>query len=93
MKENLSSLSAELLYQYMHDSVLPKLAKPRAQELKEQQEEFDKDEEFGVGDLLKENGLTKLYVSTVYRWMRKMGFKFMARKKCYYIDTHEKPEN
>jgi hypothetical protein len=37
--------------------------------------------------------LVKLSVSTMYRWMRKLGFRYEVRKKCYYVDTHEKPEN
>jgi hypothetical protein len=49
-------------------------------------------EKFTVEDLLKENGLSKLAIPTVYRWIRRLGFKYQVRKKCYYVDTHEKPE-
>jgi hypothetical protein len=28
----------------------------------------------------------------MYRWMRLLGFKYEVRKRCYYVDWHEKPE-
>ncbi len=35
-------------------------------------------------------GMTFLTESTAYRWMRKLGFKYEARKKTFYVDGHER---
>jgi hypothetical protein len=43
-------------------------------------------------DLFQEHGPSKLSVSTVCRWMRRLGFKCKPRKKCCHVDGHEKPE-
>jgi hypothetical protein len=43
-------------------------------------------------DLLRENRLTKLTLKTGYRWLDRLGVKYEARKKGYYVDNHEKPE-
>ncbi len=35
--------------------------------------------------------MTKVSVTTVYRWMVCLGFKYEVRRKVYYVDGHEKP--
>jgi hypothetical protein len=45
-----------------------------------------------VHDLLHENRLTKLTLVTIYRWLDRLGFKYEPRRKCYYVDGHERPE-
>jgi hypothetical protein len=30
-------------------------------------------------------------MSTVYRWMKCLGFKYEVQKKGYYVDGHRKP--
>jgi hypothetical protein len=89
MKTNLNHLSTEMLSSYMHETLLPLLAKKREKEMKATFE-LGQDEKLKVEDFLKQNGLTKLAIPTVYRWIRRLGFKYEVRKKCYYIDTHEK---
>ncbi len=42
-------------------------------------------------ETLQKYGLTCICSSTVYRWMKCLGFNYEARKKCYYVDHHEKP--
>jgi hypothetical protein len=42
-------------------------------------------------ELLAEYGLTKVSITTVYRWMVCLGFKYEIRRKGYYVDGHEKP--
>jgi hypothetical protein len=81
---NLNELTAELLLACLHDAALPVLL-----------EKFQED--FGnpvctMHDLFQEHGLSKLYASTVCRWMRGLGFKHKPRKKCHCVDGHEKPE-
>jgi DNA-binding transcriptional regulator YhcF (GntR family) len=83
-KTNLKELSAELLFNYLHEIALPALLLQRREELG--------DEAYETTDLLRENRLTKLTLETVYRWLDRLGFKYEARKKGYYVDNHEKPE-
>ena len=83
---------AEMLSSYIHETLLPPLVKQREKELRANME-LHPGEKFTVDALLEENGLSKLAIPTVYRWIRRLGFKYQVRKKCYYVDTHEKPEN
>jgi hypothetical protein len=84
-KHNLNELSAELLYSYLHEIALPVLLDERRAELA--------DESYTMKQLLQENQLTKVSMATIFRWMRRLpGFKYEVRRKCYYVDGHEKPE-
>jgi len=40
--------------------------------------------------ILDQYGLTIICPSTVYRWMKLIGFKYEPWQKGYYIDGHEK---
>eukprot|EP00957_Ditylum_brightwellii_P124355 9478451-Ditylum_brightwellii.AAC.1 len=31
-------------------------------------------------------------LSTMYRWMCSLGYKFCEQAKCYYVDAHERPD-
>ena len=88
-KKNLNDLSAEKVLTYLHMIALPALLEERRRELGDS---GDPDCEFGMPELFRENRLTKLTLETVYRWFHRLGFKYEARKKGYYVDTHEKPE-
>jgi hypothetical protein len=70
MKANLNDLSSEMLSSYIHEKVLPPLVIQREKELRANLE-LHPGEKFTVEDLLKENGLSKLAIPTVYRWIRK----------------------
>jgi hypothetical protein len=48
------------------------------------------DEEEEVKALLKQYGLLAMRVSTLYRWLKKLGFSYEPSWKCYYVDGHEK---
>jgi len=85
MDDNLAHLSGEYVFNYVVDTALPNI-------LKERQKELNNDK-LTTKELLLENGLTKLSLSTVYRWMNMLGFKYEERKKCYYVDNHESEEN
>lgn len=82
--ENLAELSANLLLSYLFETVLPAL-------LQKQREELGIIN-FSMKDLLKEYGLTKISVSTVYCWLEQLGFKYNIMNKCYYVDNHASPE-
>ncbi len=42
-------------------------------------------------ELFEQNRLKKLCISTVYQWMRALGFQYEGCKKAFYVDGHEKP--
>jgi hypothetical protein len=42
--------------------------------------------------LLQENQLTKVSMTTIFWWMRHLGFKYEVRQKCYNVDGHKKPK-
>ena len=81
---NLNELCAEFISAYLHDTALPAL-------LKEYQEELE-NQGYTMFELLNGHSLTNLSIPTIYRWMRILGFKYESRKRCYYVDGHEKPE-
>lgn len=89
-KGNLNHLSSERVYSHVHETILPGLVEVKNQEVKDETGELGT---YTVESILKENGLVKLSIPTIYRWMRRLGFKYEVRKKCYYVDTHEKPDN
>jgi hypothetical protein len=86
MDTNLAHLTGEFVHRYVMDNGLPAI-------MKERRKELDGDTTFTTKDLLNENGLTKISLSTIYRWMDTLGYKYNERKKCYYVDNHESDEN
>jgi hypothetical protein len=61
VKQNLNDLSAELIYSYLHKVALPALLNDRRAELV--------NPTLTMEQLLEENQLTKLLMTTVFRWM------------------------
>jgi hypothetical protein len=76
-----------LVYTFVNDNVLPNLVQLRCAGLGKAEGEYTSDK------LLKDSGLIKLAVPTIYRWMKKLGLEYMCRKKVYYVDGHERPAN
>jgi hypothetical protein len=85
-RANIKNLSTEMMHQYLLMTALPEIAKKVEKNLK-------KDECYSVPQLLHDNGLSNLSLSTVHNWMTCMGFSYTPHKKTYYVDNHEKPEN
>jgi hypothetical protein len=81
-KQNLNDLSAKSIYSY--EIALPALLKERRAELAIPR--------FTMAQLLEENQLTKLSMTTVFRWMCRLGFKYKTHRKTYFVDGYEKPE-
>jgi hypothetical protein len=81
---NIHRLSAELIFAYLHDTIIPELVKERLNPDNKSTEEMTR-------ELLHEYGLSTLSVGTVCRWMNRLGFKYCVRKKSYYVDGHERP--
>ena len=44
-----------------------------------------------MDEVLRENGLKKVTMSTMYNWMRSLKFSYQPRSQNYYIDGHEYP--
>ena len=72
MEDNLAHLSGEFVFHYLVDTGLPNILEERRKELE--------NEDFTTCEILQENGLTKLTLSTIYRWMHAIGFKYKEKK-------------
>ena len=84
-RSNISTLTIDAVHQHVHDTILPNLA-----------ETIKKERNLEVFDcemLKKEYRLKTLSHQTIFNWMQKLGFHYKPRKKSYYVDTHERPEN
>lgn len=79
--ENLSELYVELVSSFIYETALPVLGK----ELNEMGE--DKETQIGGEHVLKQYGLTKLCISTVYCWLVHLGIEYLSWTKNYYILT------
>jgi hypothetical protein len=84
---NLGTLSVEMMSEYIHHVVLPQMIE---NEVKESNGELDQEQ--AREKVLKQYGLTKICLSTVYKWLKKLGFNYEPRKKGYYADGQEKEE-
>ena len=84
-RENLQQLSVELIMEYMHETILPQMICQLTGAVPGD-EQYDNDKK----ELLGQYGLKLLSISTVYRWMKALGFKYEVRKKGFYVDGHEK---
>jgi hypothetical protein len=99
-KANIHKLSAQLICSYLHETILPQMIENIKQSDPPvlNRENFEiytqacltKDYTRAKEHLLSCYGMKFLTESTAYRWMRKLGFKYEARKKSYYVDGHEK---
>ena len=85
-RENLGEMSIELMWEYFHDTVLPKLVKEKFKVSKD-----DTEYKVNLKIMLNEYGLTNICPITVYRWMINLGFRYKERRKGYYVDGHERP--
>jgi hypothetical protein len=75
MKENLLTLSIELLSEYIHDTIIPHLVKEQFQVDSAEGERYEKE----VKDLLQQHGLGKIFPSTINHWLKLLGFKYEPR--------------
>ena len=82
---NLLHLTATEVQEYIINTCLPELLEKRKKEL--QNDNIDMD------FLKKENNIKTVCKQTVTNWLKILGFRYCERKKSYYCDSHEKPEN
>ena len=84
-KSNILSLTIELVHNHIHTVIIPELVKKIGKE--RNLPSYNKEM------LFDEFNFKTLTISTVYKWLVKLGFKYQPRKKSYYVDNHESPEN
>ncbi|CAJ1943688.1 unnamed protein product [Cylindrotheca closterium] len=92
IRANLHHLTTKQVCIELQDRILPQCAALRKDELV-QGGVLHANEKYESQQLLEELKIPKLSIPTVYRWMRRLRYKYEVRKKCYYVDNHEKPEN
>ena len=91
-----------MLSEYFHDKVLPvalvhsTFNEPVEEKEGEQRVNVALDLEYEeyklkLKQILITHGLICIRLSTVYRWITRLGFPYAPRKKGYYVDGHEKP--
>lgn len=85
---NLSSLSAESLATHINLVIIPQLYDLHVNESKISHTQYQTKTSF-----LKQLNLDTVSISTAWRWMRFLGFKYKEQRKCYYSDKHEDVEN
>ena len=82
-KANLVNLNAEIMYDFVHDTLIPKLV--------EQERKETGDSELTKESVLANYKIKTLHIRTLYKWMECLGFKYSTRRKTYYVDGHERP--
>lgn len=100
--ENLNQLSVEFLHDYIHSTLLPSMVEEQVSELRKDLDEMENEEgkrmieeKIGlvtVDSILKANHLTVLNEETIRQWMHKLGFKYEERRKCFFVDSHERED-
>ena len=97
-RTNLATLSAESAIDYVFDTLIPQLmmaagssSRPDEEEapIRQSSTQSQLPTEEEKKEFLKGYGLTCLHESTMYRWLRALGFRYQARKKYYFVDGHE----
>ena len=82
--------------EYIHSAILPQMVNERIKattatasvaDNTPSQQVYEETEK----DMLKTYGVTCICPSTVYWWMKHLGFKYEIWRKGYYVDDHEKP--
>ena len=84
-RTNILTLKVENVHTFIAEKVIPDLVKKIQTERK--------DEQYIQDDLFNKYNLQKFSLSTTYKWMKHIGYKFVCRKICYYVDSHDSEEN
>ena len=83
-RENLKSLTGEVMYDFVHNQLL--------QELIEKERDESNDETITKEEVMKKFRLTSLCIQSIYNWMNLFGFKYSPRRKTNYVHGHEKAD-
>ena len=82
---NLESLKSEMMVDYVEEVLVPKLIVKHTDPVSKVVPTR--------AEVLTIYRLTTINPCTVSRWLNKFGFRYSSRKKHYFVDSHEKPEN
>ncbi len=77
----------EHISEYIHDTVVPIMAQERYG-AKPEEEQY----EATVEGMYHEHRFKTICPSTIYKWLKLLGFRYEPRRKGYYVDGHEKPK-
>ena len=83
--KNIQDLSSEKLALYVRNELLHYLFNQFKEEIN--------DEELTIDDFKEIMKIQEFGVTTTWRYLRHLGFKFSEHKKTYYNDKHESEEN
>ena len=84
-KNNISSLTVKLAHNHIDTVIIPEIVKKIAEERNIPH--------YNMEMLFSKFNFKTLTISTVNKWLIKLGCKYQPQKKSYYIDNHESPEN
>ena len=84
-QDNLQVLTSEFLHSKVIEQFLPNLVK-----------KINDDDataaDVSIDEVLKKYNLKIISLRTIQRWMSQLGFTYKLRKKCYYVDNHERAD-
>lgn len=98
--DNLNNLTMERMHDYIHTTLLPEIVSKVQSELRDEMEKDGQDEStikakvdlVTKDTILKESHLKVLNEETIRGWMHKLGFQYTERKKCFFVDVHERED-
>ena len=85
-RSNLSTLSIEMMSEYVNEKVIPKIVKDKYNIDKTSSTYADT-----AKVMLRPYHIKTICPSTIYKWLIVLGFKYQTRRKGYYVDGHERP--
>jgi hypothetical protein len=100
---NIKDLRVEMMLEYVHSEVIPKLMVRREDSLFDDNGDDDEQDIAGIRAqhvtpttkqaFLQEDGLSTLSITTMSRWMRACGFRYRKREKHYLwtVTRDQKP--
>ena len=89
---NLATLTVEAVHEFVVDKLIPKLFALWEKEEMADWVWADDDEFITKERFLKNHGLTNVSITTIWRWLHRLGFSYDARKKSFYVDGHERED-
>jgi hypothetical protein len=96
---NLMGLTVNAVHDYIDRVVIPKVyedwKKDKAARIAQARVAEEEEEDLGLlkkETFLKSYGITNFSETTVHNWMRRLGMKYDAVKKNFYVDGHERED-
>jgi len=86
-KLNMQNLNCENIGNHLRNNIIPQIYQTHLEECQLNNHQLS------YADFLRIFHLKSISESTVWRWMKFLGFEFCERRKNYYCDKHESEEN